>query len=73
MQSITLYRYHREDGGVTNSISQPENIEYTLRYRLIASEGKALTNGDQVFFCIDVDTADGWGEIDYNWESSEDS
>ena len=64
MQKITLYRYSRPDGGVTNSPVKPENEEYTTRYRLIADEGKTLVNGDITAECIDTDSAEGWNEID---------
>lgn len=63
MQIVNLYRYTRTDGGVTVSTIMPD-CEYTLRYRLIADDGKALTNGTKTAKCIDTDTFDGWEEID---------
>ena len=64
MQTIILYKYNREGGGVSVSPVKPDG-EYTEMYRLVADEGKALTN-DGVNFtsCIDVDSADGWDEVD---------
>lgn len=59
-----LYRFLRNDGGVTESPEKPDGAEYTTRYRLIASDGKLLTDGTTETFCIDVDSADGWTEID---------
>lgn len=63
MEIKPLYRFFREDGGVTESINKPDGAEYTIRYRLIASEGKLLTDGKTKTYCIDVDSVDGWSEI----------
>lgn len=59
-----LYRFLREDGGFTESPDKPDGVEYTTRCRLIAGEGKLLTDGTTETFCIDVDSTDGWSEID---------
>ena len=64
MEIKPLYRFLREDGGFTESPDKPDSEDYTTRYRLIASEGKLLTDGTTETFCIDVDSADGWTEID---------
>ena len=64
MEIKLLYRFLREDGGITESPDKPDVAEYTTRYRLIASDGKLLTDGIMETFCIDVDSADGWSEID---------
>ena len=64
MEIKPLYRFLRGDGGVTESPDKPDGAEYTTRYRLIASEGKLLTDGATETYCIDVDSADGWTEID---------
>lgn len=63
MQSITLYRYLRPDGGVTTSVNPPDGAEYTTLVRLVADDGMALINGDQVTTCIDTNTVEGWEEI----------
>lgn len=64
MQKIILYRYRRSDGGLTIGPNQPEG-EYTMLSRLIADEGKVLTDGtDFTTPCIDVDDVSGWYEID---------
>lgn len=64
MQVITLYRYERDDGGITTSPVEPD-CEYTEMYRLIADEGKVLTqDGIKTTMCADVHTLDGWYEID---------
>lgn len=63
MEIITLYRFRRESGGFTESPSKPEGVDYTTRYRLMADEGKLLTDGKTKTCCIDVDVVDGWTEI----------
>lgn len=64
MQIINLYKYTRSDGGITVSPIQPE-CEYTLMYRLVAEEGKLLTqDGIDTTYCTDVESADGWYEVD---------
>lgn len=64
MQTITLYRYTRPDGGVTVSPEQPdEGTSYELRYRLIADEGHSLTNGEVFTQCTDTATPDAWQEV----------
>ena len=62
MTVINLYRYTREGGGTTVSPNKPEG-EYTEMYRLVADEGKMLTNGDITTSCVDTDTIEGWEEI----------
>lgn len=65
MQTKTMYRYARADGGVSVAFVLPEGVtEYDLRYRLIADEGKALTDGVTVAECVDTATPDDWTEID---------
>ena len=64
MQTMTLYRYTRSDGGVTVSPEQPdEGTAYELRYRLIADEGCSLTNGEVFTQCTDTATPDEWQEV----------
>lgn len=64
MQVITLYKTTREGGGVTVSPLKPtDGTPYTEGVRLIADEGKALTqDGVNFTYCIDTDTAAGWEE-----------
>ena len=71
MEIKPLYRFLREDGSVTESINKPDGVEYTTRFRLIASEGKLLTDGTTETYCIDVDSADGWSEIVRRAEAEE--
>ena len=76
MQTITLYRYTRPDGGITTSPTKPDAGDYRLKYRLIADEGKALTDGTIVTGCVDVESPEGWTETDapeYGDEMSKDA
>lgn len=61
MQIIALYRYTRPDGGISVSPIKP-NVEYTEMVRLIADEGKTLTDGTNTTTCIDVSSTEGWTE-----------
>lgn len=63
MQIVNLYKYIRDDGGVTVSPVKPD-IEYTEMFRLIADEDKELVNGDIHTSCIDVETTEGWTETE---------
>lgn len=63
MRIVNLYRYEREPGKITVSPIEPE-ITYTIAYRLIADEGKAITNGDVITGCVDVNSAEGWADCD---------
>lgn len=63
MQKIPLYKYIRADGGITVSPNKP-NTEYTEMLRIVADDGKVLVKGDEVTTCKDVETAEGWEEID---------
>lgn len=64
MQTIPLYKFIRADGGVSVSPRMP-NVPYTEMYRLVADEGKALTqDGVNTTTCADVESVEGWHEID---------
>jgi hypothetical protein len=63
MQKIPLYRYIRAGGGVTVSPIKPD-VAYTDMLRLIADEGKVLVNGDRTTTCADVESVEGWREVD---------
>lgn len=70
MQKITLYRYTRPGGGVTVSPVKPDG-EYTMLYRLIADEGRTLTDGENYTECVDTDNPDAWEEVDEEIDDSE--
>ena len=64
MKTITIYKRTRANGGVSVSTVRPLRGEFTEVYRLIAGEGKLVTNGEITAACIDVESTDGWYEID---------
>ena len=50
-----LYRTEREAGGYTVSTVRPEKeTRYKVRWRLIADEGRAITDGENVVTVIDL-------------------
>lgn len=72
MQIRTLYKTVRPDDGVTVSPNRPESGEYTELLRLVADEGKLLTvNGSDTTPCVDVESTDGWYEVDAPEEETE--
>lgn len=62
MQTITLYRYTRPDGGVTVSTVKPD-ADYTELTRLVADDGYTLTDGMNYTSCTDTDNLDIWSEV----------
>lgn len=63
MQIIKLYKYTRIGGGTTISPIMPDG-EYTEMVRLVADEGKVLTNdGENFTSCVDTENPDGWYEV----------
>ena len=60
-----LYRYFGRNGMIT-SLVLLDNIEHLLMYRLIADEGKMLTNGELLVKSIDIFAEDlsKWTEIE---------
>lgn len=68
MQTITLYRYIRPDGGVSVSPVKPDS-EYTELYRLVADEGHMLTSGTDITNCTDTSDPSIWTEIEYEEEN----
>lgn len=64
MTIIQLYKY--KEGGATVVSPRDPGVAYEPMYRLIAEEGKELTDGTTVTTCIDVESTDGWREYDPN-------
>ena len=60
-----LYRYVGRNGIIT-SLVHLDDAKYYSMYRLIAEEGKMLTDGEQVIKSIDIFAEDlgKWTEID---------
>lgn len=71
MQTITLYRYIRPNGGVTVSTVKPDS-EYTELTRLVADDGYILTDGVSYTSCIDTDCPDAWVEVVDTGEADDD-
>lgn len=72
MKVIPVYRYRRADGGTNVSPIKPDDTEFTVLYRLVADDGKAITNGTRYTFCEDVESADGWSDAEIPAELLED-
>ena len=68
MQIINLYKYERADGGVTVSPINPYPKTFRPMYRIVADEGKVLTNGIIETTCADIETDDF-----FNWREVEDT
>lgn len=67
MKKITIYRFKRASGVVTVSQKKPASgVKYTTGLRLVADDGKQLTNDDgkTLYTVIDTDSSTGWTEID---------
>lgn len=63
MKIIVLYKYQREDGGTTVSLTKPKS-DYTEKYRLVADEGMNLTQDGITYVpCVDVESLEGWYEV----------
>lgn len=70
MQTITLYRYTRDDGGTTVSTEKPD-VEYTETIRLIADDGYMLTDGVAQTSCVDTDDPNVWSEVKNDEDADE--
>lgn len=69
MKIKELYRYVREDGGVSVTLTEPKT-DHTVLSRLIADIGHILTNGSEMTPCVDTESPEGWTEIE---DTSEDT
>lgn len=65
MQKVNLYRYENEDGSITVTPVQREASDPVYKMRLIAEDGKILTDGASETPCTDctLDEVDRWTEI----------
>ncbi len=63
-----LYKVPRDGGVYTVSLKKPESGKgYKVRWRLIAEEGKAITNGETTVTVIDVQhrkDCEAWRDCD---------
>lgn len=66
MIKVNLYKYLNEDGSITVTPVQHEVSDLVYKMRLIADEGKILTDGVDETPCSDcaLDEIDRWYEID---------
>jgi hypothetical protein len=65
MKRKNLYKYECDEGGYTVSPEKPpEGKDFWRRYRLIADEGKAITNGEIITQVVDVASYSGWRDCD---------
>ena len=72
MKIIPLYKYQRDDGGITISPIKPEGLDFEPMFRLVADEWKLLSKaGYTDTTCIDTDTTDGWYEVESHVERLE--
>lgn len=70
MQIVKLYKYENEDGSISISPELKEGASLPYKYRLIADEGKVLTDGENTFYCIDTDNVSKYSEIDKSTDES---
>ena len=63
MQILTLYRFERENGGVSVSTEKTEGA-YTETKRLVADDGMVLTDGNTYTPCIDTEDTGTWTEVE---------
>ena len=62
MTIIQLYKY--KEGGATVVSPRDPGVAYEPMYRLIAEEGKEITDGTTVTTCIDVESTEGWRDYE---------
>lgn len=69
MQKVILYEYKKGTSTVVTP-KKPIGIEYSISpyVRLVADEGKVLTNGGEPTTVIDVLDETGWQEIEYTFD-----
>lgn len=71
MKTQPLYRYTREDGGVSISPQKPEG-EYTELVRIIADKDKAITkDGVNFYTVIDDASVDGYYDVEKPEETAD--
>ena len=64
MEIKTLYRVTRSDGGIDVTPNKPTEGAYEETFRLIADDGKILTDGENTYYCIDTDYPSNYTEIE---------
>ena len=64
MQIINLYRYENSDGSVSVTPTKRDESDEVWSYRVIADEGKGITDGNIVTECIDTHTPAEWSDCE---------
>lgn len=64
MTTKNLYKYENSDGSISISPVQREETDTPYMFRVIADEGKVLTDGTNTTACIDTHTPEIYTEID---------
>ena len=61
-----IYKFN-EDDTVKISVTKPEDISYEILKRISTDPGKRLQHEDyeELFIVIDVESEEGWKEVDY--------
>lgn len=72
MQKKDLYFYKGENGGAVQTLVKIPGAEFTPMYRLIADDGKELTDGSVKVSVIDiaVDDLSKWSEVEKKVEEA---
>ena len=66
-----LYKVKNDDGSETVSLTRPpDGVSYEIRWRLIADEGMAITDGPQTVTVIDLvhrKDCEAWSDCGLPW------
>lgn len=62
MKVIDLYRYRDKDANIVTP-NKRNNSDVPSLYRLVADEGKTLTDGITQTVCVDTEDIEKWQEI----------
>ena len=66
-----LYKVKNDDGSETVSLTRPpDGVSYEIRWRLLADEGMAITNGPQTVTVIDLvhrKDCEAWSDCGLPW------
>ena len=64
MTTTIIYKYQHPNGILSIGPNKPETGEYQTYYRLVADEGKNITDGMLITKSVDTKDIDTWSEID---------
>ena len=63
MKIIGLYRCTNSDGSISITPEKRAKTDIENQYRLIADEGKVITDGKETYYCIDTHNVEQFTEI----------